>query len=90
MLFQIASSCKILFAVSTAIWRVVCVCMHVELQIGQFIKSFLTQITGVRLLASVDKRVISQVAFLMKTLAADFTHEFFNVTMSANVCLESG
>lgn len=64
--------------------------VHVELQIGQLIKGFFAEIAAIRLLACVYKNMVAQIAFLMETFATDITHEFFQITVSANMSLERG
>lgn len=59
--------------------------VHMELQIRQFIKSLLAQGALVRLFASVDKNVISQITLLVKTLSTLLTNEFFLVAVSSDV-----
>lgn len=90
MKFEITSSGETSLAVSAAIWCVVCMNVHMELQIGQLIEGFLAEITPIRLLSSMDENVIAQIAFLMKALAANVAHELFQFAVGTNVRLEGG
>ena len=90
MKFEITSSGEASLAVSAAVWCVVCMNVHMELQIGQLIEGFLAEITPIRLLSSMDENVIAQIAFLMKALSANVAHELFQFAVGTNVRLEGG
>jgi len=88
--FEIASPGERSLAVSTAVWSIVRMNVHMELQIGQLIERFLAEIAVIRFLSSMDQNMITQIAFLMKTLAANVADEFFEFTVGAYVGLQGG
>lgn len=90
MELEIAAPSEASLAVPTAVWSIVRVDVHMEFQIRQLIERFLAKIAVIRFLPCVDQNMITQIAFLMKTLAANIADEFLQLTVSTYVGLQGG
>lgn len=90
MTFQITPPRKRNFTNFAPIGRVICVYVHVELQIGQLIERLLAQCTLVRFFTCVNEDMISQVALLVETFSAAIANKFFFETVSAHMGFQGG
>ncbi len=89
MLLQITSSRERSFATTASIRSVIRVDMQMKFQIGQLIKSFITQSTVVGLFARMNEEMVSKITFLMKSFSADITNKFLLFAVRAYVGLQS-
>jgi hypothetical protein len=61
----------------------------VKFQIRELVESFITQSAIVRLLARVDQEMVTKIAFLMETFAADIANEFLLLAVRPYVSFQS-
>ena len=63
-------------------------CLHMKLQIAHLIKGFVTKVTRIWPLTSVNEGVVPQIPLLMEAFPTNMANKLFNVTMGLDVSFQ--